>query len=80
MARMRQIAGCLDDADRVITGAPPAEPFHRQEPAMLGHRVGCVCPDCAPPIVLDARRIVLGFLGLCIVLGWLWLTWIALPA
>lgn len=51
-----------------------------QEMPMLGHPIGCVCPDCTPPIVLDARRITLGFLGLCIVAVWLWLGWIMLPA
>lgn len=79
MARMRQIAATLDDSARAITGAPPAL-VSRQEPVMLGHRVGCTCQRCVPPIVIDMRRIVLGFLGLCIVLGWLWMTWIALPA
>ena len=47
---------------------------------MIGHVLGCTCQHCAPPIVLDARRIVAGTLGLCVVLVWLWLAWIALPA
>jgi len=80
MARMRQIAATLDDSERVSTGRPPAAVFSSKRPIMLGHAMGCTCQRCAPPIVIDARRVVLGFLGLCVVAVWLWLVWIALPA
>ncbi|WP_254289640.1 hypothetical protein [Sphingomonas liriopis] len=80
MARMRQIAGCLDDSAAAMFAREPVTTTRYEEPAMLNHPLGCACQRCAPPIVLDGRRITLGFLGLCIVLGWLWLTWIALPA
>jgi hypothetical protein len=59
---------------------PTLRVVSNQETPMLGHPIGCVCPDCAGPIVLDARRVTLGFLGLCIVAVWLWLGWIMLPA
>ena len=51
----------------------------RQETPMLTHPIGCTCPDCAGPIVIDMRRATLGFVGLMLVLFWLWLWWIALP-
>ena len=46
---------------------------------MINHPIGCTCQHCAGPIVIDMRRIVLGFAGLVVVLFWLWLVWIALP-
>lgn len=59
---------------------PTLRVVSNQETPMLGHPIGCVCQRCTPPIVIDMRRATLGFVGLVIVLGLLWLWWIALPA